>query len=230
MRKTMDVSNRVKELNIDIHYGELHIEKGETFAVEIECTERHEIFAEECDECLSIWGERVKKQFHITHRNSEHLEVKITIPEQMQFEKIQLTTGAVELDVDTLSTKRFVAKMGAGEICVGYLEVVESAQMEAGAGEIHIGDGKIKNLNMNLGAGEVHVKALMEGKSEINAGVGELNLVLLGNPDDYCATISKGLGSCSVNGFTRCNGNTYGDGEHKVKISGGIGAVNVSFE
>ena len=229
MRKTIDVSNDVKELNMDIHYGELYIEKGETFVVEIECTERHEIFAEECDGCLSIWGERTKNPFRITHKNSEHLEVKITIPEHTRFEKVLLMTGAVELEADTLSTKHFKAEMGAGEIQIGYLDVSESAQVDAGAGEIHIANGRLCNLDMNLGAGEVYVKAAMEGKSEINAGVGELDLVLLGNPDDYCATISKGLGSCSVNGFTRCNGNTYGAGEHKVKISGGIGAVNVTF-
>lgn len=225
----MDVSNKVKELKVDMHYGELHIVKGEIFSVEIECTERHEIFAEESDGCLFVWGERAKKPFHISQRQGEQLEVKITIPEYIQFEKVQLTTGAVELEADTLSTKRLIAKMGAGEIQVGYLEVLELAKVEAGAGEIHIEDGRIHNLDMNLGAGEVYVKACMKGKSEMHAGVGELNLVLLGNPDDYRATITKGLGTCSVNGFTRCNGNTYGDGEHEVKISGGIGAVNVTF-
>lgn len=229
MRKTIDVFNEVKELNIDIHYGELHIEKGEIFSVEIECTEKNEIWAEEKDGCLSIFGERIKKPFRISKHHSDRLEVKITIPENAEFEKVQLKTGAVELKADCLNTKSLIAKVGAGEIQIGYLEALEYAKVEAGAGEIHIVDGKIYNLDMNLGAGEVYIKAAIEGNSEINAGVGELNLVLLGNPEDYCATITKGLGSCSVNGFSYCNGNTYGEGEHVLKVNGGVGAVNVTF-
>lgn len=230
MNKTVNVSNGVKELDIDINYGELYIEKGETFSLEIECTERHEIFAEEDGSRLTIWSERMKKQIHISQKHTDRIIVKMTIPEGMRFEKVRLVIGAVTLNVDALVTDCFVAKKGAGEFQIGYLEVLDFAKIDGGAGEICIEDGKIHNLKMHLGAGAVSVQAEITGNSEIDTGVGAVDLVLLGNPEDYSVTMTKGFGSCSINGFSYCNGSTYGDGPNHLKVSGGVGEVNVSFE
>lgn len=229
MNKMVNVSSWVKELDIDLNYGELYFENGQEFSLQIECTEENEIFAEENGVCLRIWNERKNKRITISQKHTDPLIVKITIPEGTSFEKVRLETGAVEFTADTLIVDSLIAKMGAGEFQIENLQVSNFAQIDGGAGEITIENGTIHNLNMNLGAGEVGVTAAITGDSKINAGVGELVLKLLGSPDDYSATITKGLGSCAVNGFTYCNGNTYGDGENHLKVSGGVGSVNVSF-
>lgn len=229
MQKTVNVSNEIKELDIDLNYGELYLEKGQEFSLQIECTERNEIFAEEDGVRLCVWNERKNKRIPLSQKHTDPLIVKMTIPEGIRFEKVRLVTGAVAFCGDTLVTDSLIAKMGAGEFRIGNLQVSNFAQMEGGAGEITIEDGSIHNLSMNLGAGEVDVTAAITGDSKINAGVGELDLRLLGSTNDYSATITKGFGKCVVKGFTYCNGNTYGDGPNLLKVSGGVGEVSVIF-
>lgn len=230
MNKTITISNDIKELDINMNYGELYIKEGEAFSLEIECTEAHEVFAEEEGSCLSIWSERFRNKIRISQKHTDPIIVNMTIPTGKQFEKIKLEIGAAELSVDSFLSDSFVAKIGAGELQIKKLQVSNFAQIASGAGEILIEDGEIHNLSMSLGAGEVEICAAITGDSQISAGVGELVLKLVGSPEDYSATITKGFGSCSVNGFTRCNGNTYGDGPNLLKVSGGVGAVSVTFD
>ena len=118
--------------------------------------------------------------------------------------------------------------MGAGEFYVKECNVSDQASIESGAGEVHVGTGHIHNLNISSGAGEIHIQAAITGDSYITAGVGEIQLQLLGNPDDYSATISKGIGRLCVSGFTSGNGMTYGTGPNHIKVTGGVGEIEIT--
>ena len=179
---------------------------------------------------MQIFDKRKEKRIPFRKRNHEHSMIKLTIPTDDSFERIQITTGAGEVYADKIQTARLHIKMGAGEFHIKDLFVSESCNIDGGAGEIWIDNGSIHNLSMSFGAGEVHIHTAITGNSKISAGVGELHLALLGNPNDYSATISKGIGHCHVNGFTTCHGGTYGDGSNKLRISGGIGEIHVSVE
>lgn len=230
MNEIMQVSTEIKELDINLNYGELYFEKGEQLAVILESDSENDFSVEEKENCLCIQDERKKKHIPFSNRNNKHTIVKIMIPENMCFEKIRLTTGAIEFQADSIQTNRFIAKMGAGEFHIHHLNVTDCAQIDGGAGEVEVENGTIHNLDMSFGAGEVNMHAAIIGNSQISAGVGELNLKLIGNPEDYSTIISKGIGHCRISGFTSYNGNTYGNGTNKLKISGGVGEISVSFE
>ena len=66
LKKRLDVSNEIVYIDVKVVYGELYIEKGEHFSVEIECTQRHEVFAEVKGNCLYIWSESFKNQLCLT--------------------------------------------------------------------------------------------------------------------------------------------------------------------
>lgn len=230
MQKSVSVSNDVKELNIDLSYGMLYIEDGQEFSLDMEWVGENEIFAEEDGACLRIWNERKNKRIPISQKQSDVMTVKMTIPADKIFEKVRIVSGAGEYSVDRLTTGSLILRVGAGELRIGNLAVSNFAQIESGAGEVTIEDGSIHNLSMELGAGVVVVKAELTGQSKIKAGVGELILKLIGNPEDYSATVTKGLGICSLDGFSFFNGNTYGNGENHLEVNGGIGVISVSFD
>ena len=229
MNEIKQLSTEIKQLDINLNYGELYFEKGEAFAVYIESKFETDFRIENHGDCFCIWDERKNKRIPFVNRNNERSIIKITIPKNHSFEKIQLTTGAAELKADTIQTAQLHIKMGAGELHINHLNVSDCAKIDGGAGEICIESGAIHNLSMSFGAGEVNIQAAITGTSQISAGVGELNLQLAGNPEDYSAIISKGIGHCSVSGFNSFHGSTYGDGPNKLKISGGVGEICVSF-
>lgn len=230
MNELKPISTDIKALDMNLNYGELYFENGDTFTIHIESNYEDDFYVEEQNNCLHIFDKRKEKRFPFRNRTLEHSMIKLTIPTDYSFEKIQITTGAGEVYADKIQTARLQIKMSAGEFHIKDLFVSESCNIDGGAGEIWIDNGSIHNLSMNFGAGEVHIHTAITGNSKISAGVGELHLALLGNPNDYSATISKGIGHCRISGFTNSHSGTYGDGPNKLRISGGIGEIHVSVE
>ena len=229
MNDLISITNEIKKININLNYGEMTFTTGETFSTICENIPENDFEIKEEGDCLYIHDKR-KGNIRLFGKKQDYTPViRITVPAQHAFEKITLTTGASEIHADALTTNVLSLKMGAGEFYVKELNVYDHASIESGAGEVHIGTGHINNLDISSGAGEIHIQAALTGASHITAGVGEIHLQLLGTPDDYSATIAKGIGRLCVNGFTSGNGMTYGSGPNHLKVTGGVGEIQVDF-
>ena len=47
--------------------------------------------------------------------------------------------------------------------------------------------------------------------------------------DDYCIILDKGLGNATINGKNMSDDTTYGTGENKLDIDGGVGSIQIDF-
>lgn len=229
MNDLISITNEIKKIDIRLNYGEIFFTTGEVFSTTYENMPEENYEIKENGDCLSIQDKR-KGNIRLFGKTQDYAPViRITVPAQHTFENILLATGASEIHADALTTNALSLKMGAGEFHVKELNASDHASIESGAGEVHVGTGHIHNLDISSGAGEIHVQAALTGDSHIAAGVGEIHLQLLGNPDDYSATIAKGIGRLCVNGFTSGNGMTYGSGPNHIKITGGVGEIQIDF-
>ena len=229
MNDIITTTNEIKKIDISLNFGEMFFTTGEALSVVYENMPEEDFEIKEDGDCLSIKDKR-KGNIRLFGKKRDYSPViRITVPAEHSFEAISLATGACEVHADALTTNVFSLKMGAGEFHAKELNVSAHASIESGAGEVHVRAGHINNLNISSGAGEIHIQAALTGDSYITAGVGEIRLQLLGNPDDYSATVSKGIGRLCVNGFTSGNGMTYGSGPNHVKITGGVGEIEITI-
>ena len=229
MNNLITTTNTISNLNISLNFGELYFLNGEEFSFSYENIIEEDFEIKEENRCLSIKDNR-KGNVRLFGKKQDYSPIiRITVPTTHTFESITLSSGASEIHANSLSTQNISLKMGAGEFHIGELNASDHASIESGAGEVHVGTGRIHNLDISSGAGEIHVQAELTGTSYISAGVGEIHLQLLGNPDDYSATISKGLGRTCVSGFSSGNGMTYGSGPNHIKISSGVGEIQLDF-
>lgn len=223
------VKNEITKMDISLNYGELSFETGETFSATYENIDLNNFEIKDNDGCLFIHDKR-KGNIRLFGRKHELTPIiRITVPSHYTFEKILLSTGASEIHADSLTTNVLSLKTGAGEFHINELNVSEHASIESGAGEVHIESGNIHNLEISSGAGEVHLQATLTGNSNITTGVGEIHLQLLGTPDDYSATVTKGIGRLSVNGFSSGNGMTYGSGPNRINVTSGVGEIHLDI-
>ena len=121
-------------------------------------------------------------------------------------------------------------EFGAGAVEIQNLTATEEAEIEGGVGEINLLSGSLKNLDFDMGVGKLNVTAVLQGKSQLNCGVGEANVTLLGNQEDYTVNVEKGIGQAWIEAQKVENNTTYGIGENKVEVSGGVGSVWITFK
>lgn len=236
MSKVVNVSNEVKNLDMEFHYGELKVVTGESFSVNVEGVEAEKIIIEESGDILKIYDQRhtrgikAKKIFFGKNTEENGCVITLIIPEGTNFDRISVRTGAVEADIESIKTAILTLEMGVGDVDIEHLEVTNYGKVSTGTGDIEINSGCMNDMSMGFGVGDVDIDAKMTGDSKISVGVGDLSLALEGEQSDYCISASKAIGACHIHGFDVSGNNTYGAGPNKISASGAVGEITISLK
>lgn len=214
------VENNINTLNIEIAASNLTIKTGEEFKVE---TNDSGIEVKQNDTLLEI----IEKKKNIIKKNSKS-KVIIYIPENISILNTNIESGAGKINIESLTTDKIEFELGAGNVAVDNLVVNDKADIQGGAGNMEISNSTLKDLELEIGVGNVELNTELLGSTNIECGVGNLELSLTGSEDDYKININKGVGNAKINGENIDNGKTFGDGENKITIEGGVGSIKVS--
>ncbi|MBQ7323751.1 MAG: DUF4097 family beta strand repeat protein [Clostridia bacterium] len=219
--KLFEVSAEIHSLDICINAADFKIEQGDNFSI---TSNLKYLSVSEKDGVLTI-QDKAKG-----NANYSGATLTLCLPNDVVFNDVDITTGAAKMTVDTLSTQTLELKIGAGDVQFSSLTVLSEADIEGGAGEFTIVDGSMNDLSLEMGMGELNLTAVLLGNCDLEFGMGESNLTLLGERDNYKIDMEKGIGSISIDGQIVTNFSTSGNGQNHVKISGGVGAINLKFQ
>lgn len=207
----------VRELKINLKSASLTIERGAEFEVRADAEVVE--FRREGD-TVQI-EEKDLNFFWQWHEFGG--EVKVILPEEMKFSKVAIEMGAGVMDVRDLEAEDLKMDLGAGKTELTRIIATREAKIESGAGLLIVREAKLANLNFDMGVGKVELEAKLEGTNKINAGLGKLELMLVGEQDDYRVSFDAGLGAMNQQGISLENPN----GRNRVEIDGGVGAIEL---
>lgn len=209
-------------LNLDIKSSNLQIKTGDKFEVK---TNNSNIKYSNENGSIKIKEDKLTNWFF---GKIDIGELIIYIPENMkQIDEVKINIGAGTVFIEQLNTKNLYLDLGAGNVTIDKLIVSEESKINGGAGNININSGEIANVDLDLGVGNTKIKSDITGNSNINTGVGELNLYLSLDADNYKINVSKGLGKITFNDDKILDDTIIGNGENYIKISGGVGNINI---
>lgn len=218
--KVYQVQSPIHTLRIRINAADFTVVHGNSFSVE---SNLKNLSVSDKNGVLTILD---KTKSAVTYTNAA---LTVYIPRDAVFEEVDITTGAAKMTVDTMTAKSLELELGAGDARLESLNVFSKADIQGGAGQITIAGGTINNLDLKMGMGELNLTAALLGESELTLGIGESNLTLVGRADNYSIDIEQGIGSVTFDGKTAPDFN-IGKGQNQVKIEGGVGAINLSFQ
>ncbi len=212
----------IETLDIDMAFSNLMIKTADSFKVE---GDNNHIRCNQNGKTIHI---EEKGNHWFARNNSGNLI--IYIPENLEFDKVKICTGAGKIDIEKITTKKLSLEIGAGEAQIKKLNVIDKTDIDGGAGRVAILSGIINDLDLDMGVGKVEVNAKLTGNSNIEAGIGELNINIDAPKEEYRIKTSKGIGSIYIDGKGSSDDTTYGDGENYIKIDGGIGNIRLNFK
>lgn len=218
--KIFDVPSEIHSLDIQINAADFTIVRSDHFCVE---SNLKNLTVSEKNGVLMI-EEKSK-----VSTNYADAMLTLYVPANISFEEIKIKTGAARLVADPLSANSLILKLGAGQVQFDSLSASSSIDIEGGAGEITIADGTLHNMKLSLGVGQFEMTAALLGKSDLQFGIGETKLTLIGSPAEYNLDVTKGIGSIKIDNSTGINYSS-GNAHNRVKIQGGIGAANITFQ
>lgn len=217
-----DDAEEFVSINLDIKSSNLQIKTGDKFEVK---TNNSNIKYSNENGSIKIKEDKVANWFF---GKIDIGELIIYIPENMkQIDEVKINIGAGTVFIEQLNTKNLYLDLGAGNVEIDKLTVSEELKINGGAGNININSGEIENVDLDLGVGNTKIKSDITGNSNINTGVGELNLYLSLDADNYKINVNKGLGKITFNDDKILDDTIIGNGENYIKISGGVGNINI---
>lgn len=209
-------------LDIEIKYSNFKIKLGEKFEVQ---TNNDNIEVNQKNDKLKI----TEKQSNWFWRNSNEEELIVYIPENIEFEKVNIETGAGRVNIEEIKAEKLKLNLGAGETIINNI-VSDNVDIDGGVGKFTIENGTINNLDFDLGIGETTINAKITGNNKIDTGIGSLKLNIDGNIEDYKFKVEKGIGNIKLNGKQVSNNEIIGNGENVIDIDGGIGEIIINFK
>lgn len=145
----------------------------------------------------------------------EDRRLTIVIPNEMQFQEVELEIGASQADIKDIQSENLSITVGAGQADVSKIAA--------------------KQFDLEVGAGQATVVQLSVDRLDVEAGVGRVDIELNGVQEDYNYKVECGIGNIQV-GTSSYSG--LGS-EHEVKYDGvtkeikvecGIGEVKIKFQ
>lgn len=218
----IEITDPISSLEIDLRATSTIIREGEKFRIE---TNNSKIVAKTSNDKLVI-KERKGNLF----KRKNNYQLVIYLPKDEVYDEVSINSGAGRIDVEKLTTKKLSLDLGAGEVEIDELNVLEETEVDGGAGKFSIHKGNIHKLDLDMGVGKLELTATITGNSKIEAGVGEADIHLLGNESDYKIKVSKGIGKTTLDGNYVKDNTYYGNGSNILYIDGGIGRIDISFE
>lgn len=221
--ETIDLQyTHIDTLDIDIAFSNLIIRNGNDFKIE---GDNNHIKCKQSNQTIYI----EEKEHHWFPQNNSG-DLIIYIPENLEFEKVRISTGAGKINIEKIVSKRLSLEIGAGETQIGELQIKDKADIDGGAGSVIISSGLINDMDLDMGVGKTELNAKLTGNSDIDSGIGELDININNSKDDYKVKVSKGIGTIKIDGKSISEDTIYGDGENYIKVDGGIGNIRIDFK
>jgi len=119
---------------------------------------------------------------------------------------------------------------GAGRLDVQNIEAGR-AYITSGAGTVNLRNVDFGHTVLHTGAGTVDANGTFTGLLDVSTGAGNVNLTLSGAREDYAYTIQTGAGRTTVDGSRITGGATrsHTDPVATLRVSTGAGNASVNF-
>lgn len=213
-------TSEITELDIEVATASITILTGDTLSIE------NDRFGFKLNEKKGKINLEERGGIYALDRNRR---VIITVPADFTFEKVEIETGASDIAGDGIKAQQLDFDIGAGSISLGNLEVTGKADVDCGAGEFIVSNGRINNLKFSLGVGTAKISSALTSDCDFECGVGELELNLPDDKNNYTFDFDTGLGPVKLDSQRVKSGDTVGEGANRVHIEGGVGSVDITF-
>lgn len=210
----------IKKIDIDLSATKLNIKQGDEFKLEAAN------ITKSFKTSFLNGTLKIKERGNWFSNNNNTSTVTLYLPKFDFINELNIDYGAGFCNIDNISVNELYISNGAGKVDITNSSF-NKTNIDGGVGELIVSSSVLNDLDLDSGIGNIDIEAEITGKSKIDSGIGKIKLLLLGNKEDYQINASKGIGSISIDGNK--DASSYGNGNNKINIDGGIGEIVINF-
>lgn len=175
-------------------------------SIEIEISKAQvEILENDSSEEFSVYTDGGKFDVGVKHgvlyiRSDSKLnenKVCVEIPAGFEFDEVDISAGAADVDVQRISARNLDVEIGAGAAEIGEV-LADEAEFEIGAGQIVVLAGNVRDCSVSVDLGDFQYDGTITVEGDIECGMGNADIRLEGKEEDYNYEIECSAGSVNI--------------------------------
>ncbi len=219
-----------KELNVDLNYADLIIEKTDSNEYKIEIDTRSDnskVTYEIKNDSLYI-ADTYYKKINNNHRNI----VTIFIPESIEINNFKSYSNYGETIINDLIAENIEIENDMGSIKIKNSQFTNS-EIDLDMGKFIANNTIFTNLNLECNMGSAEIDGQILGNNELSMDMGALYLNLNQLKDDTKIKAESDLGSITIDGTTTSGFSSEQiinpNGKNIIELETNVGAVKINF-
>lgn len=238
-----DSAGDVRELDIQMDFGEITITQGDEFAIEASNLYNTDdlqsymsdgvwVISHASSDNFDLFGFNIPITVNIGGYNNTP-NIKITIPKDFHSEDIKIKLNAGRLRADNLSADKGSFTVDAGSIEIDGLRIKEESSYSVGAGHISLKRADLNNIIVDCYIGSIIMEGIVTGNNRIYCNVGKTTLELEDNMDFYSFDIDSDLGNVIINKKSYNNKRISSDSlrqKGSFQLSVDVGNISMNFQ
>lgn len=124
-------------------------------------------------------------------------EITLYVPENFQFEKVDMELGAGAMELGNLAAKEAKLEVGAGQIVVSDMQG-EKVELTVGMGEILVNGMQVQELEAEVDMGHMYAEGDITAKVTIECNMGSIEMEVTGEWMDFDYNLECGMGNLQV--------------------------------
>ena len=216
------------KINMEGCNFQIGISEDDKFYLEAEDIEEMQVYAK--DDTLYVKSSRSGE---VTGAMIKDSEIRLYIPENYSFDKVEIDLGAGFLHVEQIKAKKIEAKIGAGEVEIGGCNS-DKLEINVGAGNFTVHDMEIGELNCEVGMGNVFLNGAISGDAKAECSMGNISLALENDITDFNYKLEASMGNITLDGKEYAGFASEkkidNQASKTIKLQCNMGNIDVSFQ
>ncbi len=221
---------KVTELELDLDWGDLIIEKSSDDSIHVDATDVSEHFEAKVSGSRFTMGYDSKKNRAIPfglvfHPMNYKPVVKLMLPDN-EYDRFILDMGAGDAKIAFVNCSFLDVNCGAGDVNFSGIEC-SKAEIDCGAGDLNITGIECSGIiDIDGGAGDITIRDAVAGGMDLDQGVGDF---------DYTGTMNGnidadgGVGDITFRLTNPASDFYKGSGKYSLTIDSGVGSENIIY-
>jgi len=236
--------SEVKNLDMEIEYGEVKIVEGDTFSIDavrlpesgFESYVSEDgtwIIRQEGDNDYEFWGMHFSMGNIFNWNGDLTPRISIMIPKDYVANRISMVVKAGDVNADVIRATEGKFEVAAGRLVAQQLDITEKSDYTIGAGQMILNNVNVKDISVDCGVGDVTINGSVTGESDVTCNVGSVQMELDGEEDEYSYDISSSIGNVNIdnNSYHNITNRVINNesAENNLLLNCEIGNISVDF-
>lgn len=168
----------------------------------------------------------------ITLNGSNECRITLYIPENYQFNKVDMELGAGVMSFESLHADKILMEVGAGQIVADGI-VANTLDISVGMGEILVEEMQVNKLVAEVGMGHLGLEGSVNESADVECAMGSIEMEIAGTQKDFNYEVECGMGNIDLgsNSYSGVAQEQYVDNgaAKKMTVECAMGDVDISF-